>query len=200
MNRKHTIEEHEARLKAFYDTHGRVPASKELGPATQVAMLKKYGSWNGATLGILGRSAIRRKWSDDEILLFLRSLYVKNGRLPRFEEVKSIKTSVCQFIHLRFGGLDSALEKAIGTSARREVLLALDELTSGAHDYAFTKEIWDATNKKNISVTLTMVGTALARERKAGRVTGHQYGVSSVWSLTPTGRSFLKSFRDGNPG
>jgi hypothetical protein len=193
VSKQLSIEAHEERIKAFHHAHGTVPGSNDLGAATLAMMLKKYGSWNNAMLGILGKPAERHKWNDDEIILLLKSLYLKNKKFPTWEEVRGIKKSLTETIRTRFGGLDEALEKSIGTSPRLESLKALRDLTRGVANCASTKEVWTVMQSRVIDVSVHTVGMALAREKQAGRVAGSVFGVTTLWKLTAAGRMFLDS-------
>jgi hypothetical protein len=194
MAKQLSIEMHEAKVKMFYHLHEKVPGSNDLGEATLAMMLKKYGSWNDAMLSLLGQPAQRHMWDDDEIILLIRSLYQKNKRFPTWQEIREIKPSLSETIRTRFGGLDEAMEKAIGASPRVATLFALRDLTIGDVPEASVHEIIDVLSKSGIDLSTVALGIALGRAKQKGYVKGRILGQIMLWQLTDAGKIFLKTF------
>ena len=192
MARCYTDAERLDRIKAYFVKHGRVPKETEFRDGFSNSIRERFGSWEKAVRLATGQSTSRHFWTDDELLAILKNLYDRHGRYPRWEEIRSVKKSLSETIRMRFGGLDEALERAIGSSPRLEVLRALQVLTPPGCDRATSSEIRVQTGLAKLSITMVDIGHALNRLREKGLVTGGQMGQRAYWSMTAKGKDLLK--------
>jgi len=149
--------------------------------------------------GILrrGREMIGRlKSGSEEVLLTLKTYYQKKKQFPGTRDLMMIKPALIDRIYL-MGGLNVALEEAIGTSPRVEILRAIDELTPPGCDYASTYEIKDLLGKRGIVVTIQAVGKNLRDLKSVLMIDSVTAGEDPIWCIRPQGRCFMREFENG---
>lgn len=106
-----------ARLKEFYHRHGRAPLTQEWeGPPSSTTIASRFGSWTEALIkaGIYTRHHRKKtKYSERELIQFLRDAKEKLGRPPTSEKLDSLEEfpAATTFVK-RFGSWSKALEKA----------------------------------------------------------------------------------------
>ena len=94
-----------ARLREFYQRHGRSPTIRDFPGGSTIE--KRFGSWNAA-LQMAGLPINKQgRFSNEELLDKLRLFHQQHGRPPTLQEFPSGST-----IEQRFGSWNSALEAA----------------------------------------------------------------------------------------
>jgi DNA-binding transcriptional ArsR family regulator len=193
MARCYTDEDRLKKIRDFFIKEGRVPKEREFRDGFSQIVRERFGSWGKAVRLATGQSAERHYWTDEELVAVLKNLHERTGKFPRWDELKSIKKSLPETIRTRFGGLDEALEHALGTSPRLEVLRALAVLTPPGCDRATSSEIRELIGEWKSSLTVLEIGHALNRLRERGFADGGQMGQRAYWSMNSRGRLLLKA-------
>lgn len=198
-HRKRVSDEQIARrLREAQDRLNRIPRATDFKSAMRMLMRNRFGSWGNGIKKLLDETPERHYWSDEELLSTLRELHARLGRFPEWNDVRAVKPSLTETIRTRFGGLNAALEKAIGTSPRVVLLAALRQLTPPGCDVATTQEIVAALNDKRM--TAQRASMHLCELRRNGLVQQGRYNIATWWRLTPAGREFLREKNGGRYG
>jgi DNA-binding transcriptional ArsR family regulator len=165
---------------------------------------KHWSSWENGMTSVLGIQTDRHEWSDEEILQLLRDLRAKLDRFPRMTDLEDVKKVLRRHVAARFGGLNNALEKALGDSPRLQILTALDELTPPSCELASTREIGAflalgaVLAREEMELSLQEVGLHLTEMLRLGLVSCTRYSETAAWRLTAKGRTFLKDKKRGH--
>jgi hypothetical protein len=145
----------------------------------------------------LGLPPLKVKRSDDELLEILRRKYAELGRLPFASDVESITTRLWK----RYGGLNEALERAVGTSVRLEVLRALKVLTPPGCEVASSHEISVyLKTQRGVQFDVHQVGSMLETQYRVGLVEKSAGDVRPTWRLTAKGHEFLRMKENQHAG
>lgn len=189
-----------AHIKSVFTQLGRVPKETEIDDSISNAVRRHYGSFQNAVKLATGLTAPRHYWNDDELLLLIKSLYLKENIFPSWERIRQVKPSLTETIRLRFGGLDDAIERAIGKSPRSVILEALIRLTPSGCPDASSDEIRSMILRTGVNVSNVAVGRELNILRVGGYVNATKSGTRSLWSATSKGRKFILERQvDGKP-
>lgn len=178
------------RIRSYAQETKKRPTSKNVGDTFGRVARERFGSWNKAVEMALGLPPLKVKRSDDDLLEILRGKYAALGRLPLAGDVESITTRLWK----RFGGLNEALEQAVGTSVRLEVLRSLKALTPPGCDVASSHEISEyLKSKRSMRFDVHQVGSMLETQHRAGLVEKSAGDVRPTWRLTAKGQEFLRT-------
>lgn len=180
--------------QSFYDRHGRVPNTKDLGYSNRRIIYRRFKTWENFIQTSLGRAHNFKHWSDKELLQWLAGLYKELNRFPVHTDVSARSTSVAKLIYLRFGDLHSAMEKAVGTSVRKEILLALKRLTPPGCQEASTQEIFHELQASNINTSKQVVANTLDYLKRGLHLAGVRRGETNLWTLTQKGKELIRTF------
>ena len=196
MQKKLTKEYLTHLIREFYGKQKRVPRSTEFPSNIRQEAAAQWGSWEAFISDVLDKKAERHFWTDGELLKWLRDLYDEVQRFPTATDVATRSETILQLLYERFSNLHKACERAIGTSVRAEVLLALDHLTPETCPNASTREIEEEVLKAGIKTAKSVVSNTLAYLKREQLVTGGRLSKTSWWSLTQKGRASVKEIRD----
>lgn len=180
--------------QSFYEKHGRIPNTKELGFSNARIIFRRFKTWKNFIQNALGKTPAFARWSDEELLKWLADLYKELNRFPVHTEVSKRSTSVAKLIYLRFGDLHNAMEKAVGTSVRKEILLALKRLTPPGCQEASTQEIFHELQASNINTSKQVVANTLDYLKRGLHLAGVRRGETNLWTLTQKGKELIKTF------
>jgi hypothetical protein len=186
--------EYVARLaKDFYAKHKRVPLSTELGNGVRKRIYEYWPSWGAFLKEVIGKDPAQRSWTDEQLLKWLRELYQRQDRFPTHSDIEAESSSVGKLLYVRFGDLHTAFERAIGTSVRAEILIALKTLTPPGCNTASTNEIYGDLLVNHIMVSKQIVANTLDYLKRSGAVIGGRRSQTNWWSLTLVGSELLKA-------
>lgn len=180
-------------VRKFQKEHGRPPRVKDFGAHIGRVVYKRFGTWPAFLTKALGTPSPKwRRWSDEQIFEHLKKRRESLGHFPSTTEIEDESRALKKLILKRFGTLNEALEKALGSSPRIEVLRALEGLTSDSCDRATVTEIADSV-RIVIPISQQIVAHTLDRLKRAGMVESGRYNISSWWRLLPGGRELIRT-------
>lgn len=120
----------------------------------------------------------------------LQKYYTEHKTFPTIKDLRSIDGDLHNKVYY-IGGLNKALEFAIGTSPRLVVMDAIVALTSDGCSETSPGEILSELRSRGIEMKPIMLSTQL-REMKWDRlVASYRIDRTQTWHLTPNGKNFL---------
>lgn len=165
-----------------------VPSTADVGKSMSNVLRKRFGAWHVVIKKALGVDIKPTERSDEELLQEIRTVEKKIGRIPTSGDLKSITKTIWH----RFGSINAAIEKAIGTSMRHKVLWALDTLTPPSCEVATATEIAHELLVRQVKLASQQVGAILEEQVREGFVSKGMVGMRTCWKLTPAGREFVR--------
>jgi len=166
---------------------GRVPTSREIQKTQQARIRTRFGSWENAVRRALGKKSNRHQWSDAEILDVFRKLRSEKQRFPTHEDLKSVSNSFCITVIRRFGSIDEAALRALGTNLHREALRAIGDLTPPSCAAASVYEIVAWLNKRGLRHSTWELDRRLRLLKRDGLIE-RESAMPKCWKLTAKGR------------
>ena len=179
--------------REFQTAYSRVPMTKDLGLQVRRIVYRRFKTWENFIQLALGRPARLRHWSDDQLLAWLGNVYKRLGRFPSYTEIDRESSSIASLLYSRFGDLHTAFERAIGTSVRAEILIALKKLTPPGCSTASTQEIYSELLVNHFMISKQVVANTLDYLKRNGAVIGGRRSTTNWWSLTLVGGELLKA-------
>lgn len=177
----------------FYATNRRVPRSTELGFGVRKRIYEYWPRWENFIRDALGQDAHRHHWSDEQLLTWLKDFHLRLQRIPTHTEINAENSSVAKLLYEHFPDLNTAFERAIGTSVRAEILKAIKRLTPPPCETASTQEIFDELLVNQVRTSKQIVANTLVTMKQDSLVIGGRYSRSAWWTMTAKGRELLNT-------
>ncbi len=178
----------------------RPPRTTDFPSGFVVTVRKRFGSWDayvGRAIGNEGEAQRYKFWENDEqVLSLLKTFYADNKRFPILDDLQALKRGLSSIILRKFGSINAALERAVGTSPRILILRAIEELTPPGCDRASSTEIL-ALIRTTMPFPTNLLSFNSRQMAEDGLIVNGEFSRTHYSYLTAKGRTFLKETPHG---
>jgi len=174
------------RIREFQKKNGRPPRSDEFNAPFHGNIMKYFGSWQKAVQAALGITLNHAHKSDAELTAEIKNFLLANGRIPNYSELKSAK-----LLCIRFGSYAESIGAALSFNPEKEILRAIQRLTSttayaSLYEIAADLAVWKPITRPQVrGFICNLVHLELVEIRRGDRI--------ALYKLSPKGRDALKT-------